>query len=61
MYDGGIVKVREDAFVVHFKSKEDHDLYQEDSLHLQFIADYKTYWRKLQIYDNLVSDKVVNP
>lgn len=42
------------AFVVHFKSKEDHDKYQQDSLHLQFIADYKTYWSRIQIYDNLV-------
>ncbi len=44
------------AFVVHFKSKEDHDLYQQDSLHLQFIADYKTYWTRIQIYDNLVNE-----
>ncbi|CAG5080207.1 Dabb family protein [Parvicella tangerina] len=43
------------AFVVHFKSKQDQDLYQKDSLHLQFIADYKSYWTRIQIYDNLVN------
>lgn len=46
------------AFVVHFNSKEDHDLYQQDSLHLQFIADYKTYWTRIQIYDNSVNASV---
>lgn len=44
------------AFVVHFKSKEEHDLYQQDSLHLNFISQYKTYWTRIQIYDNLVAD-----
>jgi hypothetical protein len=43
------------AFVVHFKSVEDHDLYQQDSIHLQFLADYKTYWDSIKIYDNLVN------
>lgn len=42
------------AFVVHFRSKEDHDLCQKDSIHLQFIADYKTYWQRIEIYDNFV-------
>lgn len=48
------------AFVVHFKSKEAHDKYQQDSLHLQFIADYKTYWSRIQIYDNLVNALISN-
>lgn len=48
------------AFVAHFKSKEDQDMYQKDSLHLQFIADYKTYWTRIQIYDNLVNASAAN-
>lgn len=48
------------AFVVHFKSKEDHDLYQQDSLHLKLIADYKTYWDSIKIYDNLVTESKTN-
>ena len=28
-----------------------HDLYQVDPIHLKFIADFKSFWTKVQIYD----------
>jgi hypothetical protein len=28
-----------------------HDAYQVDAIHLKFIAECKTFWTRLQIYD----------
>ena len=28
-----------------------HDLYQVDPIHLKFVADCKSYWTRVQIYD----------
>ncbi len=42
------------AWICHFKSSEDHDLYQKDPIHLKFIEDYKDVWSKVLIYDNLL-------
>ena len=39
------------ALTVNFKSIEDHDLYQDDPVHLKFIADHKDKWVKVQVYD----------
>lgn len=39
------------ALTVNFKSIEDHDLYQVDPIHLEFIAAHKDKWEKVQIYD----------
>ncbi|HLT06140.1 MAG TPA: Dabb family protein [Cyclobacteriaceae bacterium] len=39
------------ALTVNFKSIADHDVYQEDPVHLKFIADHKDKWEKVQIYD----------
>ena len=39
------------ALVVNFKSVADHDLYQVDPIHLEFIAEHKDKWEKVQIYD----------
>jgi len=42
------------ALVVHFKSKADHEAYQEDPIHLKMIEDYKHLWERVQVYDNLL-------
>ena len=39
------------ALTVNFKSIEDHDVYQEDPVHLHFIAEHKDKWEKVQVYD----------
>ena len=44
------------ALVCHFKNKEDQDAYQDDPIHLKFIEDYKHLWKKVQVYDNLVTN-----
>ena len=44
------------AWICHFKSSEDHDLYQKDPIHLKFIKDYKDVWSKVLIYDNLLTE-----
>jgi hypothetical protein len=39
------------ALTVNFSSIADHDLYQEDPEHLEFIAEHGDKWEKVQIYD----------
>lgn len=39
------------ALTVNFKSLADHDLYQVDPVHLEFIADHGAKWEKVQIFD----------
>lgn len=39
------------ALTVNFKSIADHDIYQEDPIHLDFIAEHKDKWEKVRIYD----------
>ena len=39
------------ALVTHFADKEGHDIYQEDPIHLEFIAACKQYWTRVQVYD----------
>lgn len=38
---------------VWFDSSADHDLYQKEDAHLQFIAECKPFWTRVQIYDSL--------
>lgn len=42
------------AINVHFKSKEDHDVYQDHPIHHTFIKNQSHFWVKVQVYDNLV-------
>ena len=35
-----------------FDSEADHDSYQEDPIHLKFIADCKPLWKKVLVYDS---------
>lgn len=39
------------ALIVYFDDVPAHDVYQEDPDHLQFIADHKAKWAKVQVYD----------
>ncbi|GAB2994782.1 Dabb family protein [uncultured Cyclobacterium sp.] len=39
------------ALMVNFESIADHDLYQEDPIHLKFIKDHKDKWASVKIYD----------
>lgn len=43
------------AINVHFKSKEDHDIYQDHPIHHAFIKNQASFWIKVQVYDNLVA------
>lgn len=42
------------AWVTHFKTSADHDAYQIDPIHLEFIEKYKSLWKEVVVYDNLV-------
>jgi hypothetical protein len=35
-----------------FDTEADHDIYQEDPIHLKFIADCKHLWKKVLVYDS---------
>jgi len=39
------------ALTVLLKSMEDHDLYQEHHIHLDFIENNSKYWEKVIIFD----------
>lgn len=39
------------ALTVNFRNLEAHDLYQEDPLHHEFIAEHSEKWEKVRIYD----------
>ena len=41
------------ALLVFFKNKEDHDTYQNDPDHHQFIDSYKHLWKRVQVYDHV--------
>jgi hypothetical protein len=36
---------------VVLKNLDDHDLYQEDPVHLNFIKECSHLWKKVQIFD----------
>lgn len=40
------------AMIVQCRDLAAHDAYQVDPLHLAFVANFKTYWSKVQIYDS---------
>ena len=39
------------ALTVLCKNIAAHDAYQVDAIHLKFIADFKSFWSRVQIYD----------
>lgn len=40
------------ALIVQCRDIAAHDAYQVDPLHLEFVAKFKTYWTRVQIYDS---------
>lgn len=42
------------AWITNFATSADHDAYQVDPLHLEFIDKYKALWKEVKVYDNLV-------
>jgi len=44
------------ALVCHFENPEAQDEYQVDAIHLKFIEDYKDLWKRVVVYDNLLSE-----
>jgi hypothetical protein len=45
------------ALHVVFKSKADHDLYQDHPRHKQFIEENKANWKKVRVFDAAVAAK----
>ena len=41
------------ALVLFFKNKADHDTYQDDPDHHDFIDRFKHLWKRVQVYDHL--------
>ncbi|NRA51094.1 MAG: Dabb family protein [Phaeodactylibacter sp.] len=41
------------CLIVTFDSKKEHDLYQKEQVHLDFIEQTKGLWSKIQIYDSV--------
>ncbi len=39
------------ALIIHFGNSQDHDAYQVDPLHDDFVATQSKVWTKVQIYD----------
>lgn len=39
------------SLTVYFDSIGDHDLYQTDPVHLQFVEDHKDKWSQVKVYD----------
>ena len=45
------------AWICHFKNAADQDAYQVEPIHLKFVEDYMDLWERVQVYDNLISNK----
>jgi hypothetical protein len=43
------------ALHVEFADQAGHDIYQDHPSHLQFIAENKQYWSRVQVYDYITS------
>ncbi len=44
------------ALHIVFKTKADHDRYQDAPRHQQFIAENKDNWKKVRVFDSVVGD-----
>lgn len=42
------------SLTVHFKSIEDHNIYQFHEDHTKFVADHEDKWKKVQVYDSKI-------
>lgn len=41
------------ALLVSFETNENHDLYQQEEAHQQFLKEASHLWEKVQIYDSI--------
>lgn len=41
------------GLLVSFETKKEHDLYQEEEAHQQFLKEASHLWNKVQIFDSL--------
>lgn len=41
------------SFLVGFKNREDHDIYQEHPIHDDFRNDYQDMWTRVLVYDSV--------
>ncbi len=48
-----IVKDYDVSWMCFFKNLEEEELYQKDSIHLKFIADYGHLWKTVKVYDSV--------
>ena len=44
------------SLIVTFNSKEEHDKYQKEDVHLLFIEESKDLWNKVIVYDGVTLD-----
>lgn len=42
------------VLVTEFADVAGHDVYQDHPLHLQFIAECKAHWSRVQVYDSII-------
>jgi Stress responsive A/B Barrel Domain len=42
------------ALHITFRSKEDHDRYQDAPLHHRFVSENKANWKKVRVFDSVV-------
>ena len=40
------------AWIVHFKTAEDQDAYQDEPIHHLFVERYQQLWARVQVYDS---------
>lgn len=43
------------AVNIFFEDLAGHDVYQLDPIHLNLLAEYKHIWKKVKVYDNIIS------
>jgi hypothetical protein len=43
------------SLILSFDSKREHDEYQEHQLHKDFIANASSLWKKVQVYDSILT------
>ncbi|MFZ5941302.1 MAG: Dabb family protein [Bacteroidota bacterium] len=45
------------AWIVHFGSAADHDIYQDHPIHLEFIDKYGDLWKEVKVFDVVAGEK----
>lgn len=45
------------SWLVFFDSRDDHDMYQTDPVHLQFIAECSHLWERVVVFDTVNTEE----